>query len=248
METLEFKNYNLKITLSPFINIIGKEASGKTKLLKHLINKINGNGILLDGKPIDSYDLSFLRKNIAAVLKKQEFKTKYVKEELLYYQLRVNINEEEAYKNINNFAKFFGLEEIIESEINNLSTYEKAYLKILSLLIINPSILGIDDLLTYLKIDEKMKIIKYAKENNICILNVTSNSEELLYGTDILILDHNKVVAYDKTNKFFENKNYLAKIGMNEPFIVELSSNLDYYDLLQKKYFNMRSLIDELWK
>ena len=123
METLEFKNYNLKITLSPFINIIGKEASGKTKLLKYLINRINGNGILLDGKPIDSYDLSFLRKNIAAVLKKQEFKTKYVKEELLYYQLRVNNNEEEAYKNINNFAKFFGLEEIIESEINNLSNH-----------------------------------------------------------------------------------------------------------------------------
>ena len=116
------------------------------------------------------------------------------------------------------------------------------------MLIIKPSILGIDDLLTFLPYDQKFKILKYAKENNICILNVTTNSEELLLGTDIIVLDHNEVIAYDKTENILSNDKYLSKIGMNEPFIVELSTNLNYYDLLKEKYFNMNALVGELWK
>ena len=248
MEKLEFKNYDLTITLTPFINIVGTMGSGKTKLLKNLINKIPNDKIFIDGKSISSYDIDFLRKNIAAALQTMEFKTLYVKEELLYYQNILNINEDIAYKNIDRFVKFFNLEDIIESKIEYLTTYEKAYLKILSLLIINPSIFGIDDLLTYLSLEQKIKIIKYAKENNISILNVTSNSEELLFGTDIIILDNNHLIAYDKTENILSNNEYLSSIGMNEPFIVELSTNLNYYDLLKEKYYNVDSLVGEIWK
>ena len=248
MEKLEFKNYDLTITLTPFINIVGTMGSGKTKLLKNLINKIPNDNIFIDGKSISSYDIDFLRKNIAAALQTMEFKTLYVKEELLYYQNILNINEDIAYKNIDRFVKFFNLEDIIESKIEYLTTYEKAYLKILSLLIINPSIFGIDDLLTYLSLEQKIKIIKYAKENNISILNVTSNSEELLFGTDIIILDNNHLIAYDKTENILSNNEYLSSIGMNEPFIVELSTNLNYYDLLKEKYYNVDSLVGEIWK
>lgn len=247
MKTLEFRNYDLKINLTPFINIVGTHGSGKTKLLKSLINKINSN-IYLDDRSIHTFDIEFLRKNIAAVLNDLTFKTEYVKEELLFYQLKINISEEAAYKNINNFVKFFELDGIIESKIEYLTTYEKAYIKILSLLIIRPLVLGIDDLLTYLPVSNKIKIMKYARENNIHILNVTTNAEELLFGTDIIILDHEKAVAYDKTENILGNSATLSKIGMNEPFIVELSTNLNYYDLIKKKYYSMKALVSELWK
>lgn len=248
MKKIKFDKYNLEITLTPFINIIGLMGSGKTTLLRTLINQIDGNNIYIDNKSINTFELSYLRKNIAAVLNNFEFKTKYVKEELVYYQQILNISPQTAYKNINNFVKFFELEDIIESKIEYLTKYEQAFIKILSLLIIKPKILGIDDMLTYLTINEKCKIIKYAKENKISILNVTSNPEELLFGTDIIILDHMNVVAYEKTEEILSNNKYLPKLGMSEPFIVELSTNLNYYDLLKKKYYDMKTLIGELWK
>ena len=248
MKTIEFKNYNLKITLTPFINIIGSMDSSKGLLLKSMINQINGNQIYLDDKMVSSYDIDFLRKNIAAVMKSSEFKTEYVKEELVYYQNILGFSKDICYRNVNDFIKFFKLDDIIESKISNLTTYEQAYIKILSLLIIKPSIIGIEDLLTYLKDDEKLKIIKYAKNNNISILNITSNAEELLYGTDIIILNKKEVIAYDKTENILSDSKLLSSIGMNEPFIVELSANLNYYDLLKKKYFSMKTLVGELWK
>lgn len=248
MKKLKLEKYKLEISLTPFINIIGLMGSGKTTLLRTLINQVESKDIYLDDKCIDDFDITFLRKNIAAVLNNFDFKTKYVKEELLYYQQLVNISTQTAYKNINNFVTFFGLEDIIESKIEYLTKYEQAYIKILALLIIKPKILGIDDMLTYLKINQKCKIIKYAKENKISILNVTSNPEELLFGTHVIILDHFNVVAYEKTEEILSNNEYLPKIGMSEPFIVELSTNLNYYDLLKKKYYDMKSLIGELWK
>lgn len=248
MEKIYFKDYDLEIKLTPFINIIGKTSSGKTTLLRTLINQTHSSSILIDNVPVNTLEIEYLRKNIAAVLNNFDFKTNYVKEELLYYQKILNISNEIAYKTIDKFTKFFEIEELIESKIEYLTIYEKAYIKILSLLIINPSILGIDDMLTYLTTNQKLKIIKYAKNNKISILNVTTNPEELLYGTDIIILDNNHLVAYEPSDIILSDDKYLSKIGMHLPFIVEMSTNLNYYDLLKKKYFDMKALVGELWK
>lgn len=248
VETIYFKGLDLNIKLTPFINIIGTSSSGKTTLLRNMINQNKLSEVFIDGASVNTLDIEFLRKNIAAVLNSFVFKTNYVNEELLYYQKVIGIEDETAYKNLKKFAKFFDIESILETQINYLSKNEQAYIKILSILIFNPSILGIDDMLTFLDFNQKMKIIKYAKNNKISILNVTTNPEELLLGTDIIILDSYHAIIYDKTKNVLSNEKILNKIGMNPPFIVEMSSNLNYYDLLSKKFFTDDSLIGELWK
>jgi energy-coupling factor transporter ATP-binding protein EcfA2 len=248
MNTINFKDYGLEITLTPFINIIGLPSSGKTDLLRMMINQIDSSNIEIDETPISDYAYDFLRKNVSAVLNNFTFKTTYVKEELLFYQNILKIEPDVAFENIEKFTKFFGLDDLLDTKIEYLTTYEKAYVKILSLLIIRPCILGIDDMLTYLTLDQKLKIIKYAKANSISILNVTTNPEELLLGSDIIILDKGRVVAYDTSEKILGNEKELSKVGMHLPFIVEMSTNLNYYDLLKKKYFDMKTLVGELWK
>ena len=88
---------------------------------------------------------------------------------------------------------------------------------------------------------------------SVCILTMVflltnTNPEELLYGTDIIILDNNHVVAYEPSDIILSDDKYLSKIGMHLPFIVEMSTNLNYYDLLKEKYFDMKALVGELWK
>lgn len=52
MEKLEIQEYNLNIKLDGVVNIIGLPASGKTYLLKKLINKIPSTDIFIDGQNI----------------------------------------------------------------------------------------------------------------------------------------------------------------------------------------------------
>ena len=77
MKNIEFKKYNLTINLTHFINIVGSSSSGKSRILKSLINKINDNDILIDGITVSSLDTDFLRHNIAAVLKDHVLKKNY---------------------------------------------------------------------------------------------------------------------------------------------------------------------------
>lgn len=248
MNTLTFKDYNLKLELVPFTNIIGGIASGKTYLLKTLINQSDSSSVFIDDKNINEYDINFLRKNITAVLNNFIFNTSKVKSELEYYQKCLNYDSKTIESNIKKFVTFFKLNNIIDKEIGQTTRSEKAFIKILSLLIINPRIIGIDDMLTYLDNKDKLKIVKYSKENKISILNVTSNSEELLLGTKIVVLDNFHAVMYEDTLEVLSNDKVLSKIGMNMPFIAELSNNLNYYDLLKEKYFDINSLVGELWK
>lgn len=248
MEKLVIQEYELNIKLDGVVNIIGLPSSGKTYLLKKLINKIPSTDIFIDGQNLKNLPLDYLQKNIAAVFNDQKFNTEYAEEELIYYQDKLGIAREQSTEKIKNMAKYFDIEELLVSKINLLSESEKAIIKILSLLIINPSILGIDNLLTYLNIENKMKILKYAKENNITILNITNNKEELLLGNYLLIIDNYKVADYGKADILLKDEKLLSKYGMKMPFIIELSNGLNYYDLLKNDCYDEKALIGEIWK
>lgn len=241
-------DYGLDIKLTPLINIIGLPSSGKTTLLKMLINKIHNPNIYLDGVSITRLDLKFKKRNIAACFPDFKFNTAVVKEELLYYQGKCGFNIKTAFDRLDEFASFFDLEDIIDEKITNLNIYDQAYVKILALLIIQPEILGIDNLLTYLDLKKKQLIVKYAEVNHINILNVTANSEELLLGTDIVVLEKFRVKAYDKTEEILNNEKLLSAIGFNLPFVLSLSRGLKYYDLVDQDYTDLEALVGALWE
>ena len=247
METIHFKDFNLKINLTNFINVIGPKTSGKTTFLKMLSNNIYNENIYIDYKNIHSYDLNYLKKNIAVVFNELNFNKEYVKEELVFYQEKAQIDKEEAYNNLNELIKYFSLEEIIEAKVKYLIKKEQVLIKILSFLVLKPKLLGIDDLFTYLDKDIKLKIIKYAEDNNIYILNMTTDSEDLLLGSHIVILNKFKMTHYDETNKILNNERLLLSIGYDQPFIINISNGLNYYDLIKETYYNNIDLVEELW-
>lgn len=248
MNRIKFKDYDLDMELVSFTNIIGNMSSGKTYLLKTLINQNGNNLVYIDDKEVSEYDIDFLRKNVAAVLNNFIFNCDNVRDELSYYQRCLGYDDKKINSNIKKFINFFELDSIIDKMFGELKQGEKAFVKILSLLVINPRILGIDDMLSYLNDKEKLKIVKYSKENRVSILNVTSNSEDLLFGSKVVVLDNFRCVLYDDTLSVLSNDKILSKVGMNLPFVVNLSSNLNYYDLLKEKYFDINSLVGVLWK
>ena len=77
MEKLKIQEYNLNIKLDGVVNIIGLPASGKTYLLKKLINKIPSTDIFIDGQNIKNLPLDYLQKNIAVVFNDNKFNTEF---------------------------------------------------------------------------------------------------------------------------------------------------------------------------
>ena len=102
--------------------------------------------------------------------------------------------------------------------------------------------------MTLLDVNEKLKIIKFARDNNITILNVTTNKEELMLGSEILIIGNHQKLKMDSTLEMIKEEKLLNNNGMKVPFLVDLSNGLNYYDLLKNNFYNIDKLVGEIWK
>ena len=249
MNKMTINNMELNLNLDgSIISIIGPSNSGKTYLLKKIINVINNDDILLDGEPINEYDSLFLRNNIAVVLDDDIYKTEIVTDELYYYLDKLMYNGYEIALKIEEFSHLFDIKDILGSRLDLLPIEKKILIKILSLLIIKPKVFGIDNLLIYLNNKDRKNIIKYIKDNNITLINVTSNSEDLLISDNIVVLSSKKVLVSGSKESILEGNSILPYLGLELPFITQLSKNLITYDMINKTYYDNRKLVDKIWK
>lgn len=98
-----------------------------------------------------------------------------------------------------------------------------------------------------LRNNEKKVIIELLKKQNINFVNITSNIEDSLLSDYIVVFDENKKVLEGNTEVVLRNEKVLKKLGYGLPFVVDLSIQLTYYDILDKVYYNMDKLTEDLW-
>lgn len=98
-----------------------------------------------------------------------------------------------------------------------------------------------------LKLDEKMEIFKLLKKQNISYINVTSNVEDAIYSDYIFVYDGNKLVLEGNRNEVLKEEKTLKRLGYGLPFVVDLSIQLNYYDIFNKVYYDLDELVRALW-
>ncbi len=98
-----------------------------------------------------------------------------------------------------------------------------------------------------LKLDEKMEIFKLLKKQNISYINVTSNIEDTIYSDYIFVYDGNKLVLEGNRNEVLKEEKTLKRLGYGLPFVVDLSIQLNYYDIFNKVYYDLDELVGALW-
>ena len=129
-----------------------------------------------------------------------------------------------------------------------LTKLDELKLNILSNLDLNKQIFVFFNVLTYLDANFQEKLINYLKSNNKRIINYTTQIEETLLLDYLVIMHENAIIMEGAKELVLKEEKILKKLGFNLPFIVELSSGLKYYGLINKIYFNSKELVDELWK
>lgn len=249
MKLLEVKSLDVSIELNgTTTSIIGPASSGKTKLLKKLVNRLPNDDILIDNVCIKDYDITFLKNNIFVVFDDDTFKCEYVAEELFFYLNALGYTIDEISKKINSFIKYFKLEGYENKRIDSLSVEMRAYIKILSMLIVEPSIIGIDNMFPYLSKLHIDLILKFIKKKKISLINVINNGEYLKYTDFAVVLNEGKCAIKTSVKELLSGNSILPYIGVKLPFAVELSNNLMLYGLIDRIEYDNDSLEVKLWK
>lgn len=252
-ETKKFTNLNLDIKKGDFVSIIAPNRSGKTTLTKLLCaiipttNVIQIENIILNKKNVLKYiEQIGVVSNFLNV-----FLTKKVKDELILSLKNLGYNEYKINKRLTKMASFFEIENILNKNIKALSKNEINKLKIIISLMHEPKILILDDAFNNLDKDTLLFMLKKLKELNqegLTIVNITSNLNTIYNSNLIYLLNDYKISLIGNLEETFSMDNYLKKIGLELPFIIDLSIKLKFYDLIDKIYYDLDSLEDNLWK
>ena len=242
-----FDDFCLELYEGDIVSLIGPSGSGKTTLLKILCHKLPNESVYYDSVNVKTYSLDVLRENIVVVFD-HPFNTKFIKDEISFYLKKLNRESGEITSKVNKYIEKFNLQEKTLTELNKLDYNTQTLIKILRYLIIEPKFIAIDCLFSGLNKKDKKILTDVIIERDMTLLNVIYDLEDALYGNKICVLDDFTTILEGNTLSILKTDTLLKRLGFKLPLAINLSIELNHYEVIKKIYTDKERLIKELWK
>ena len=248
---LKSNNLSFSIIENSISTISGANNCGKTTLMKILGKIIDCESeIEYNGKKISEISLDEYTNLVKIIIPKEIVFDENCIEEELYNKCNLEFKEKE--KIINYIIKGLKLKKDITKDINILNTKEIILAQIAISLVNKPQVLLIDSIDLYFEYEEQKKIIDFLKEYiekyGLTVI-LTATNLDISIETDYLyIIDKGNLELEGKPLEVLKNDNVINKIGLNIPFMIDLSVKLKDYDLIDKVELDYDRMIETLWK
>ncbi len=197
------KNITFDAPPGKVIGLIGSTGSGKTSITQ-LITRFyepEQGEILVDGKPVQAYSLKSLRKNIGFVLQEAFLFSTTIRENIRYG------NPDASEEEVINAAKRAQAHDFIMEMPNGYDTYlgergmglsggQKQRIAIARALLVNPSILILDDATSAVDMETELKIQKALKEvmNGRTTFIIAHRISSIKHADEIIVLEDGEIV------------------------------------------------------
>jgi ABC-type lipopolysaccharide export system ATPase subunit len=152
-------------------------------------------------------------------------------------------------KKAQEYISKFNLSHCEKELIRSLDINEKIKLEIMLNLLSKSDVIVLYSILSLLDYNDYKLITEILKRTkDKIILNLTCNINEAIIGDEILIINEDKLISYDKTLNVLKEEKILKRLGLGLPFIIELNRYLMDYELIDKYYLTNAKLVGALWK
>lgn len=241
-----FRKFNISIPLNSLTIITGSNNSGKSLLLKVIAGLINNKKVIYDKNIISNYkDIAYMNNfcfNCDSVLNN----IRYPLECLGFDDLKIK-------KIVKDISKDLKISKILNNKIDDLNYYEMLRVYLATILVNSPKLLLLDDpglYLSPLEKEEFMGILEQIRSTGVTIILSTSCLDEVIYtiNSTLYILDDGNIVSSGDMLKVLNDDSLLNKLGLNLPFMIDLSVKLKYYNLVSKINMSPLGMVDSLWK
>lgn len=220
-------NVSFKVKKGQTIGIIGGTGSGKStivNLLNRFYDPSNGE-IILDGRNIKDYKLSFVNKSVGCVLQKSVLFNGTIKENLLYANENATDSEIENALNTAQ-ASFYkdmpeGLNSLVLQGGKNLSGGQRQRLCIARAILKDSPILVLDDSSSALDYQTDYKLRTAIKTLNKTTVIISQRASSIAYADMIVVLDGGKVDSIGTHKELIKESKLYKEICLSQEMNVE---------------------------
>lgn len=246
---------NLNIKNSSIVSIAGTNCSGKTTLIKLIAGILETNKcIYFKNLAIEKINKTELYRNICLYIDNpnEVYNFQTLKEGIFTILTNINIEQNDQNKLYKEIIEITKIKNIMEHDPNNITRIENIKFNIAMMLLCNPQIILLDNILSGLTTNEKKEVISILKYINktlkTTIIMTTNDLADTLESDYIYILDAGKIELEGIPSDVLKNDSKINKLGLDIPFMIDLSVKLSDYDILDSIILDIDRMIDKLWK
>lgn len=250
-----FSDISFDIPKGSFVTISGSNNCGKTTLIKLLSGLISTEQMIkFDSSYIEDINKTklFLDEGIVILNEKFNFIFDSVKDEISFVLDNLDLSLEDKEERYNTVVRLLGIKKYESSNPNKLNRNDKILVLLALSIIHKPKVLFLDDITLMMSKKEKKKVLEVLttlnKEWGITIVMSTTKLEDALYSDYLYILNGENIVLEGKPLEVLKEDNVINKLGLNMPFMIDLSIKLRDYDLIKDTILDMEGMVDLLWK
>lgn len=250
-------NLNLKIKENSFLALLGKNASGKSTLIKLIfgIEKSLSGSIKIFNKSISEEQFEIYK--IASLVFQnpdEQIVANTVELDIAFAMENYSVSSKDMNKKIDEVLEIVDLKNKRKSNIHSLSGGEKQRLCIASSLVLNPKILVLDEPTSMLDTENRNKIIELLKKihsKGTTVIIVTHHINEIEYCNDIVFMNKGNIDFNGYRNEFINrliksNEFNNLNLPINFQIAYELYKNKNI--LITDEIFDYKKICESVWK
>ena len=243
-----FEDLSIYIEKHTITAISGSNKCGKTTLIR-ILNKdiMTDSNIVYEGKEINNYKDDEYYKKVQVVFPQEIiFHEKTILDELKYQQETLDLEKTDF------LISKLGLKKVQNKDINTLEEKEIFLTQIAIAILNSKDIVMIDEIDNYFTDEELIKIYKFFNtcmdKYDLTFIVTCLNLNSTIYVDNLCIINKGKIALKGEPLRVLDKDNILNKIGLEVPFMIDLSVKLKDYQLVNKIILNQEEMIEELWK
>lgn len=217
--TLGISDTTIDIEKGERVALVGANGSGKSTMLllfSGLVKPKTGSVEIL-GKSINKKNSKFFRQNVGILFQNPDdfLFNPTVRDELLYTPAQLEIDESEAIKMAERYAELFGIERFLDRPPFRLSGGEKKKVALACVLMMEPSILLLDEPTANIDGKTRRNIVEMVSSTDSTLVIATHELDFIDRLSDrVVIMGMNKEIMADGGLDLLEDNDLLERAGI----------------------------------